>query len=762
MADVFVSYKREDVARVRKLVDALRASGLIVWWDEDIPASAPWEATIEKALADAKTVIVCWSPDAVASENVRSEARAAREDGRLIQVFVRPCTLPLFFGERQGVDLSSWRGRTDDKRIAELVDAVRVRSGSPKSEQQPPRRRSQFGLRVAAVIAAFVLAIGTAVGWWLLTPAKASGPQTIAILPFRALNPADANLVDAIWDDTRGAISRNPNLRVLGRTAVEALARQNLNPTDYRRKVGADYLLDGGVQRQGNRVQINVSLVSTKDGSEVWNDRIGGNLDDVFAFQQRIAQEVEGKIRGRVAPGGGVKVQNIATSGEVYSIYADARASLRKRDRQSVTEAIRLLRQALAIDPNYAPAWTDLGSAITLQHAPDMTVAERMDHSVRYIRHSLELAPNLAHAHAALAMVQNFPPSSEADLKRAVELDPSDAEAWLWLGNLYSSQYRNREAATAHKRAIEVEPLWYPPMANRILELASIRDRVAMDNEIERAKATGDPVYSAMAQAFGAFGKGHPGDTLRIFLALRKEHPEVAPAVDSTLENALIFLGYPDLAMRLGGEGPALVAAYLGTINSVAQLRALYKRPQDFWTDADAPVLVGRQFRKNGKSAQLVDYFHATFSGVDDYADRLKLRPNVYVYLAPTLAVNLRDNGYSSEAEQVLTRAELILVQALRIRPLDTDLAAQVSLLRGAEGRDQDAIRYLQYAVAHSWLPNGGIALDIADEPAYSALVNRPDFQALRREIFARQADERRRAGPIQDIYAALGQRMAA
>src|SRR5437868_4027980 len=122
MADVFLSYKREDSARVRKLVGALREAGLDVWWDEDIPASAPWEATIERALADAKAVIVCWSPASVASENVRSEARVAREDRRLIQVFVKQCTPPLFFGERQGFDLSSWRGKADDPRIAKLTD----------------------------------------------------------------------------------------------------------------------------------------------------------------------------------------------------------------------------------------------------------------------------------------------------------------------------------------------------------------------------------------------------------------------------------------------------------------------------------------------------------------------------------------------------------------------------------------------------------------------------------------------------------------
>src|SRR5437762_13854314 len=144
MADVFISYKREDAARVRKLVAALREAGLDVWWDEDIPPSAPWEATIEQALADAKAVIVCWSPASVASENVRSEARVAREDGRLIQVFVEPCSTPLFFGERQAIDLSKWRGNADDPRIGMLAESVRKISAGGRIEggEWPTGRRS--------------------------------------------------------------------------------------------------------------------------------------------------------------------------------------------------------------------------------------------------------------------------------------------------------------------------------------------------------------------------------------------------------------------------------------------------------------------------------------------------------------------------------------------------------------------------------------------------------------------------------------------
>jgi tRNA A-37 threonylcarbamoyl transferase component Bud32 len=127
MSDVFVSYKRENSAAVRRLVDALRADGLNVWWDADIPPHAPWEETIERNLTGAKTVIVAWSRAAISSDNVKAEARWARRNDRLLQVFVETCEPPLFFGERQGVDLTTWSGASLDPAFQALLRAVRER-----------------------------------------------------------------------------------------------------------------------------------------------------------------------------------------------------------------------------------------------------------------------------------------------------------------------------------------------------------------------------------------------------------------------------------------------------------------------------------------------------------------------------------------------------------------------------------------------------------------------------------------------------------
>jgi hypothetical protein len=143
VADVFVSYKRVDQPTVRRLVDALRSQGLAVWWDQDIPPDAAWEATIETELEAARSVVVAWSEAAVVSDNVKAEARRASRQGKLIQVFLQVCEAPLFFGERQGVDLVNWSGAADDPRFVSVADAVRAvlaGKGLPAREIEAPRR----------------------------------------------------------------------------------------------------------------------------------------------------------------------------------------------------------------------------------------------------------------------------------------------------------------------------------------------------------------------------------------------------------------------------------------------------------------------------------------------------------------------------------------------------------------------------------------------------------------------------------------------
>lgn len=161
MTEIFLSYKRENQDAVQRIVLGLRNAGLSVWWDQDIAPDAPWEQTIESELAKAKVVIVAWSQAAIGSENVKAEARRARNQGKLIQIYVEPCEPPLFFGERQGVDLSNWNGNAGDNRFQAILTAARaILAGKRPPEgvgYRPPRRAPWASLTAAFVLVSAVL-----------------------------------------------------------------------------------------------------------------------------------------------------------------------------------------------------------------------------------------------------------------------------------------------------------------------------------------------------------------------------------------------------------------------------------------------------------------------------------------------------------------------------------------------------------------------------------------------------------------------------
>lgn len=106
MADIFLSYNREDRTRAELVFATLRESGRTVWWDESLTPRQAWDATIEKEIAAAASVIVLWSTRSVVSDWVRSEAHYAQNHAKLVPVRIEACTIPLAFMLDQAIDLS--------------------------------------------------------------------------------------------------------------------------------------------------------------------------------------------------------------------------------------------------------------------------------------------------------------------------------------------------------------------------------------------------------------------------------------------------------------------------------------------------------------------------------------------------------------------------------------------------------------------------------------------------------------------------------
>jgi len=134
MADVFLSYAREDSARAQQIAEALQSAGIEVFWDSEIPPGQTWADYIEQKLTQSKALIVLWSEHSTKSQWVREEARMGRDKGVLIPVMIDASSPPFGFGEVQSANLADWNGAPDHPQWRRFVDAV---SHFAKSEPRP-------------------------------------------------------------------------------------------------------------------------------------------------------------------------------------------------------------------------------------------------------------------------------------------------------------------------------------------------------------------------------------------------------------------------------------------------------------------------------------------------------------------------------------------------------------------------------------------------------------------------------------------------
>jgi len=138
MADVFLSYAREDSARAEQVAQGLQQAGLEVFWDNEIPPGATWADHIEQKLGQCKALIVLWSEHSTKSQWVREEARMGRDKGALIPVLIDASQPPFGFGEVQAANLAGWTGAADDPNWKRFVEAVsRFAQGAAKPAQAP-------------------------------------------------------------------------------------------------------------------------------------------------------------------------------------------------------------------------------------------------------------------------------------------------------------------------------------------------------------------------------------------------------------------------------------------------------------------------------------------------------------------------------------------------------------------------------------------------------------------------------------------------
>lgn len=402
MAKVFLSYAREDEATAKQLAAGIGRAGHEVWWDRHIQGGSRFSTEIDRQLKTAEVVVVLWSAASVDSAWVQDEAAEGRDSGRLVPVSLTGTRPPLGFRQFHTVELESWTGSPGE--LDNLLGAIAKTAGNKAFETAS----SQADQR------------------------KASHGASVCVLPFVNMSgdPEQEYFSDGITEDIITDLSKVSALMVIARNTAFTFKGKVMDVKDVVRALDVTHVLEGSVRKVGSRVRITAQMIDGSTGGHVWADRYDRDLTDIFAIQDEISKAIVAALRIKLLPAEKKAIETRGTSSvEAYNLYLMARqqwteGSLGDVRRQETI--VRICKQALSFDPNYAHALALMAlaqSQLRFWHGMNVDpqpAAER----------ALSINPNLAEAHCVKAHLleeQGHQDQATGEIETAVRLDP---ESW--------------------------------------------------------------------------------------------------------------------------------------------------------------------------------------------------------------------------------------------------------------------------------------------------------------------------------------------
>ncbi|MGH9769279.1 MAG: winged helix-turn-helix domain-containing tetratricopeptide repeat protein [Blastocatellia bacterium] len=299
-----------------------------------------------------------------------------------------------------------------------------------------------------------------------------SEAKSIAVLPFKSLGPlaaeaSDAHLGLGITDAMISRFSRIQQITVRPTSAIFRYAGQSYDPSMVGCELDVDAVLEGTVQRVGDRVRVTVHLINTQNGQPLWSDRFDEKFTDVFAVQDAISEQVAQALKLKLTTDERKQLTRRYTENpEAYQAYARGLFFWNKRTEDGLSRSIEYFNQALAKDPHYALAWAGLADtyAVTayLRYkfvSPDDAYRKAQEAATK----ALEIDQTMAEAHTALSVVRAYRdsdlPGAEKEIKKAIALKENSATAHQRYAIYLRDQGRLSEALGEIQRAHELDPL---------------------------------------------------------------------------------------------------------------------------------------------------------------------------------------------------------------------------------------------------------------------------------------------------------------
>ena len=290
---------------------------------------------------------------------------------------------------------------------------------------------------------------------------------SLAVLPFQNMSgdPEQEYFADGMVEEITTAISRLPWLFVIARNSSFTYKGRVVDVKQVARELGVRYVLEGSVRKAGNRVRITGQLIDATTGNHIWADRFDGALDDIFDLQDRVSSSVVGAIEPKLRQSEIERASRKPTESlDAYDLYLRALAQSYRFSEEGLAQAVSLLRQALAIDPSYAPAAAFVGWCRMFQRVQGWGAVSEAEvaEGVSLARQALEAArddPEVMWQTAyPLFYFTGETALAEAVLDRALMLNSNAATAWICRGNIHALRNQPEAAMEDLDRAQRLSP----------------------------------------------------------------------------------------------------------------------------------------------------------------------------------------------------------------------------------------------------------------------------------------------------------------
>jgi TolB-like protein/Tfp pilus assembly protein PilF len=408
--------------------------------------------------------------------------------------------------------------------------------------------------KVSAIIA-LILILGIFATWGYLHSSKPRAVfHSIAVLPFvnESGDKETEVLSDGISETLINKLTRVPSLHVTARTTAFHYKGREIALQQISKELGVSLVLTGSVSQQGDTLKIQVDLIDTSNGREIWGEKYNGKASELLIIQQQIVQQVYEKL--------GVKslTKRDTENTEAYRFYLKGRYYWNKRrNEENLRKAIEHFQLAVGADPNYALAYAGLADAyVLLEQYAGTPGSEAYPKAITYAQRALMIDNSLAEAHASLAYAYGNLwrwEDAEKEYQLAIEMNPQYATVYQWYCLYLREMDRVDEALTVIKSAQQLDPLSLSINQNVVIVYLWKGDaRSAVDQSKEMVDLDDSYPLGHSFLGLGYLEQGRMTEALRELqkgVELSKE-----PGRPEGLSRPLSYLGYGYAVARKEGE----------------------------------------------------------------------------------------------------------------------------------------------------------------------------------------------------------------